>query len=441
VDALLRTPAAREAARTWGRPVVRQAIRETLDAVRTGIAKKPAEVPSDEELLARALHVAAGAALGVQPVINATGVLLHTGLGRAPLAAEAIKSVGKVAGRYADLEVDRRTGKRGRRTDRAELLLRAITGAEDALVVNNNAAALVLSLAALAKGKQVLVSRGELIEIGGEFRLPDIMAASGAKLVEVGTTNRTRRTDYERALTDRTALILKVHPSNYQVRGFTQSVETAALAELARRHGIPLVYDLGSGLLARTAAIPPEEPAVEETLAAGADLACFSGDKLLGGPQAGILVGRTEIVSRLRKHPLARALRVDVMTVAALEATLRLWATGRESAIPLWRAAGASRRQLRARARVLIDSLPGGTVVNTEAALGGGSLPGFALESAGVRIPVARPPVVAAMLRAGRPAVFCRTEEDAVVFDLRAVAPEEDRDLRRAIEYALRQLP
>ena len=440
IDALLRAPAAREASRTFGRPVVREAVREAVEALRAGLAAG-GDSRTEEEILAEAVHRAAGAALGLQPAINATGVLLHTGLGRAPLAGEAVRSVTKVAGRYADLEVDRRTGQRGRRTQRAEFLLRALTGADDALVVNNNAAALVLALAALAKGRPVLVSRGELIEIGGEFRLPDIMAASGAKLVEVGTTNRTRRADYERAVTERTALILKVHPSNYRVTGFAQSVEVAALAELAHGHGIPLLHDLGSGLLSRRAGIPPEEPAADESLAAGADVLCFSGDKLLGGPQAGILVGRADLVDRLRRHPLARALRVDAMTVAALEATLHLYASGRVERIPVWSAAGVRRRQLRTRARALADGVRGAGVANTEAVAGGGSLPGFAIESAGVRVAADRPAVLAAMLRTGRPAVFCRVEEDAVVLDLAAVAPQEDAELRRAIEYALAQLP
>lgn len=438
VDALLRTPAAREAASNFGRDIVRLAIRETLDDARA-LAERENQVLQDTGLVRIAVRRAANAFLGVQPVINATGVLLHTGLGRAPLGVAALKAVSRTAGRYADLEVERSTGRRGRRTGHAEFMLRAITGAEDALVVNNNAAALMLSLTALARRREVIVSRGELIEIGGEFRLPDVMAASGAKLVEVGTTNRTRRADYERAAGPKTALLLKVHPSNYQVSGFTEDVPIGPLAELARRLGVPVVHDLGSGLLRRSPGIPASEPTAAESLAAGADLLCFSGDKLLAGPQAGILLGRTELVQKLRRHPMARALRVDLMTVVALEATLREHATGNLTGLPFWRAAGASRRQLRARARMIAADFEGASVIDTEAVAGGGSAPGYSTASAGVRLPVSRPEALAAMLRDGRPSVFCRVEEEAVVFDLRSVAPEEDDDLRRAIRYALSQ--
>jgi L-seryl-tRNA(Ser) seleniumtransferase len=436
VDALLRTAPAREASGDFGRDVVRLAIRETLEDARAE-AERGRAVPDDTVLLAIAARRAARASIGLQPVINATGVLLHTGLGRAPLGEEAVKAVRRVAGRYADLEVDRDTGKRGRRTAHAEYLLRALTGAEDALVVNNNAAALLLALAALARRKEVVVSRGELIEIGGEFRLPDVMAASGAKLVEVGTTNRTRRSDYERAIGPKTALVLQVHPSNYRVSGFTESVATAALAEAAHRKGVPLLHDLGSGLLQQSPGMPPEEPSAAESLAAGADLVCFSGDKLLGGPQAGIVVGRAELVARLRKNPMARALRVDVMTVAALVATLRAHARGEVNAVPFWRTMRATRRELRARARAIAKDLEGATVVDTEASAGGGSAPGHAIGSAGVRLPAEHPEAFAAALRVSRPPVFCRVEADAVVFDLRAVAPDEDPDLARAIRYTL----
>jgi L-seryl-tRNA(Ser) seleniumtransferase len=439
VDALLRTPAAREAASNFGRDVVRLAIRETLDQARAFAARED-RVMTETAILKIAAGRAARAFLGVQPVINATGVLLHTGLGRAPLGAAALKAVSRTAGRYVDLEVERDTGRRGRRTQHAEFVLRAITGAEDALVVNNNAAALLLALSALARRREVLVSRGELIEIGGEFRLPDVMAASGAKLVEVGTTNRTRLADYERAAGPRTALILKVHPSNYQVTGFTEEVAIGPLADLARTLGVPVVHDLGSGLLRRTKGMPDSEPTAAASLAAGADLVCFSGDKLLAGPQAGILLGRAELVGKLRKHPMARALRVDGMTVVALEATLREHATANPSGLPFWRAASATRRELRARARAIAAEFEGASVVDTEAVAGGGSAPGHATASAGVRLAVARPEGIAMRLRDGRPPVFCRVEQDAVVFDLRSVAPEEDDDLRRAIRYTLSAL-
>jgi L-seryl-tRNA(Ser) seleniumtransferase len=387
--------------------------------------------------MARAVNLAARATFGLSGVINATGVVLHTNLGRAPLPDGAVRAVARTARHYSDLEVERETGKRGRRTVRAEFLLTALTGADDALVVNNNAAALLLVLAALARRKEVLVSRGELIEIGGEFRLPEIMAASGARLVEVGTTNRTRLTDYRRAFGDRTGLILKVHPSNYRVTGFAESPDLGPLAEVATRAGVPLLYDIGSGLLGRYPGVPREEPAATEALAGGADLVCFSGDKLLGGPQAGVVLGRRELVERLRRHPIARVVRVDKMTVAALEAVLAMYAGGSRGALPVWSSLSSTLAVLRTRARDLAAGLPGASVVRTEAVAGGGSVPGASLPSHGVRLPITHPEQVAARLRTGQPAVFCRVEEGALLIDLRAVATDEDEHLARAVRYAL----
>jgi L-seryl-tRNA(Ser) seleniumtransferase len=390
--------------------------------------------------MARAVNLAARTVLGLSPVINATGVVLHTNLGRAPLPESVVKVVTRAARGYSDLEVERETGRRGRRTTRAEFLLTALTGAPAALVVNNNAAALLLSLAALARRKEVLVSRGELIEIGGEFRLPEIMAASGAKLVEVGTTNRTRLTDYRKALSERTALILKVHPSNYRVVGFAEAPGAGRLSELAHRAGVPLLYDIGSGLLRRTPGIPLDEPPASDALEAGADLVCFSGDKLLGGPQAGIILGRADLVDRLRAHPIARAVRVDKLTVAALEAVLRLHATNRRDELPAWRSLTAPAASLRSRVSAIARDLPGARAGRGAAAAGGGSLPGYVIDSQVVRfdsIPHAEE--VAARLRLGNPPVFCRLEEGALVFDLRTVEPRDDERLVRAVKYALSQ--
>src|ERR687892_1157311 len=336
VDALLRSAPGRRAADRFGRNGVKGAIRSVFDEVR-GAAARGREPPEEEIILARAVNLAARMALGLSPAINATGVVLHTNLGRAPLPDDAARAAARVGRSYSDLEVERETGKRGRRTTRAEFLLTAMTGAADALVVNNNAAALLLSLAALARRKDVLVSRGELIEIGGEFRLPEIMRASGARLVEVGTTNRTRLTDYRAAMTERTGLILKVHPSNYRVVGFAESPPVSSLAALARRAEVPLLYDTGSGLLEPVRPVPGEEPAANHTLADGADLVCFSGDKLLGGPQAGVVLGRADLIARLRRHPIARAVRVDKMTVAALETVLAMHAQARRDELPVWR--------------------------------------------------------------------------------------------------------
>jgi L-seryl-tRNA(Ser) seleniumtransferase len=437
VDTLLRSPPGRRAVDRFGRDVVRQAIRSVLDASRSR-AVRGREPPPDEILMARAVNLAARMSFGLTGVVNATGVVLHTNLGRAPLPEEAVRAVTRAARGYTDLEVDRETGRRGRRTARVEFLLTALLGAEDAVVVNNNAAALLLTLAALARRKEVLVSRGELIEIGGEFRLPEIMSASGARLVEVGTTNRTRLQDYRGALSERTGLILKVHPSNYRVLGFSESPDVGALAGLARRHQVPLVHDVGSGLLRRTRGVPPEEPAVTESLSAGADLVCFSGDKLLGGPQAGIAVGRRDLVERLRRHPIARAVRLDRMTVAALEVVLGMYARGRREDLPVWRSIGIPASELRARARRVADAL-GGRVARGESVAGGGSIPGYGIPSAVVEVPADRPQRLAARLRVGNPPVFCRVEERALVFDLRTVDPGEEDRLIRAVRYALSQ--
>ena len=440
IDALLRGAPGKRAAQALGRPLVKLALQEALEQVRAAAAKG-AEPPSDDEILARALAIASDVATGITPVINATGVVLHTGLGRAPLPTEAAQAAARAATGYTDLEVERATGRRGRRTSRAETLLRALTGAEAALVVNNGAAAVLLALAALAKGKQVLVSRGELIEIGGEFRIPDIMAASGAKLVEVGTTNRTRIGDFRSALTERTALILKVHPSNYRVVGFTAEPAVADLAAVARKAAVPLVYDLGSGLLQRWPGVPAEEPSAAEALEQGADLVVFSGDKLLGGPQAGVVLGRAELVERLRRHPIARAVRVDTMQVAALESVLLAYARDRRVDVPVWRMLREAPEEVHRRAARLAEALDGelegARVVACTSSVGGGSLPGFELASWAVQVRVPDPPAMAARLRTGRPSVFCRIHETSVLFDLRTVSEERLADLARAIQYAL----
>ena len=439
IDALLRSEPGKRAAASLGRPIVKRTVAEVLSEIRSEVTRG-AQRPADDEILARALERASDTVTGLTPVINATGVVLHTNLGRAPLPASAAAAAALAAG-YGDLEVDRRSGQRGRRSSRAEAMLLALTGAQDALVVNNCAAALLLSLAALAKGKQVLVSRGELIEIGGEFRIPDIVAASGAKLVEVGTTNRTRVADYRSAMTDRVAAVLKVHPSNYRVVGFTASASAAELAKLAHRHDVPFLYDVGSGSLRRTPGMPAGEPSVVETLADGADLVTFSGDKLLGGPQAGSIVGRGDLVARLRRHPTARAVRVDKMQVAALEQVLAMHARGAADEIPVVRMLRESAASVQQRARCLNEMLGGDLghahVHRCRSVVGGGSMPGADLPSWGVRITAPDPPAFAARLRIGRPSVFCRVERDHVLLDLRTVSDDQVADLARAISYAM----
>jgi L-seryl-tRNA(Ser) seleniumtransferase len=347
-------------------------------------------------------------------VLNATGVIVHTNLGRAPLAEQALARVLEVARGYSNLEYDLAAGARGSRQAHVAESLRQLTGAEAALVVNNNAAAVMLALAALAEGREVLVSRGELIEIGDGFRIPDVLARSGARLREVGTTNRTRAADYEAAIGPETAVLLRVHQSNFRVVGFTEQPRLAELADLAHRHGLPLVDDLGSGALVEIG----DEPTARASLAAGADLVCFSGDKLLGGPQAGVVVGRAELVERLRRHPLQRALRADKLTLAAFEATLRV-ALDAPNEIPVLRMLRESAETVRARAQRLADAV-GGEVEETVARAGGGSLPlaelpSFACaveEELAAPLRLGDPPVVG-IVRDGRLLLDCRTLTDA----------------------------
>jgi L-seryl-tRNA(Ser) seleniumtransferase len=352
-------------------------------------------------------------------VLNATGVLVHTNLGRAPLAAAALERVAEVGAGYSNLEYDLEAGARGSRQSHLASLLCRLTGAEAALVVNNNAAAVLLALAALAEGREVVVSRGELVEIGDGFRIPDVLARSGARLVEVGTTNRTRVADYERALGPETALLLRVHQSNFRVVGFTERPALRELADLARGRGLPLVDDLGSGALLPLG----DEPTPAESLRAGADLVTFSGDKLLGGPQAGVVVGRADLVERLRRHPLQRALRADKLTLAALEGTLALVLDPAAAAaeIPVLRMFHEPLEQVRVRAERLAE-LVGGEVEETVARVGGGALPLAELPSAACAVEeelaeslrVGEPPVVG-LVRDGRTLLDCRTLTDAEV--------------------------
>jgi L-seryl-tRNA(Ser) seleniumtransferase len=359
-------------------------------------------------------------------VINATGVIVHTNLGRAPLADEAIARVAEVARGYSNLEYDLTAGARGSRQDHVADILRRLTGAEAALVVNNNAAAVLLTLAALAEGREVLVSRGELIEIGDGFRIPDVLARSGARLREVGTTNRTRVADYERAIGDETALILRVHQSNFRVVGFTELPPLRRLTQVAQSHKLPLVDDLGSGVLVELA----DEPSARESLAAGTDLVTFSGDKLLGGPQAGIVVGRADLVERLRRHPLQRALRADKLTLAALEGTLALYLDSPDR-IPVLRM--LHDEGVRERAKRLA-SLTGGSVEETVARVGGGALPlaelpSFACalaEELTAPLRAADPPVVG-ILRDGKLLLDCRTLTDDDVDEVAAAVASARR--------------
>lgn len=385
----------------------------------------------------------------IRPVINATGILLHTGLGRSPLPEAAIERVNRVAAGYCNLEINLDDGQRGLRCNYAEILLRELTGAEAALIVNNNAAATLLALCALAEQKEVIVSRGQLIEIGGSYRLPDVMQAGGARLREVGTTNKTRVSDYERAIGENTALIMRVHTSNYRIVGFTAAPSTPELAQLAHRRGLLMYDDLGSGAMLDDAVwTAADEPTVPQALRDGADLVSFSGDKLLGGPQAGILLGARDVIEQLREHPMARALRVDKLTIAALEATLECYVdsdTARAS-IPMLKSLNEPITTVQSRAKRLVEQLNTKSLdikISTsmeQSYAGGGSLPAWPLPTACVRCVLPRTQQVheiAHRLRIGDPSVMCRIRDDAIVLDLRTISDSEVGSLATAIEAAL----
>jgi L-seryl-tRNA(Ser) seleniumtransferase len=379
-------------------------------------------------------------------VINATGVVLHTNLGRAVLGAEAAAAVSAAAAGYGDLELDLDSGGRGNRLAPLREKLVILSGAEAALAVNNNAAAVLLALDTLARGREVLVSRGELVEIGGSFRVPEILERAGVRLVEVGTTNRTHPRDYEQAIGPDTALLLKVHRSNFEQRGFVAEVGLEELAEITRRHGIPLVEDLGSGTLTPVPGVElPAETLAPARLRQGADLVCFSGDKLLGGPQAGIVLGRSEIVEAMARNPLARALRLDKLGLAALDAVLRVLLEGRPERIPTLRALGADASELRARAEKLalrlgqrLGAAAGVTAEQERSAVGGGSLPGFELPTWVVALRAARgPDALAARLREAPVPVLGRIRDDALLLDVRTLLDGDEADLEHALAFAL----
>jgi L-seryl-tRNA(Ser) seleniumtransferase len=421
------------------------AARDLIDDERTRLATGAA--PRDLDALAVALVATLERwerAAGPEPVINATGVVVHTNLGRAPWPRAAIEAAAAAAAGTLFLELDRETGRRGRRYREAEDHLIALTGAEDALITNNNAAALAIAVGLAGRGKGVAVSRGELVEIGGGVRIPEIVRRAGARLVEVGTTNRTRAADFEAALADgRATLVLRVHPSNFAQTGFVEVPDARELAAAAHAHGALVIDDLGSGALLDTAAFGlAHEPTPRERLEAGADLVTFSGDKLVGGPQAGFIVGRADLVARLRKDPLARAMRPDKAMLAAVAATLALYRAGvatRE--IPVWRQIATTAEALEDRARALAEGLAGAgagaAVLAIESTVGGGSLPGAALPSFGLGLTSTTPDRLLARLRAGTPAIVGRIEDGRVLLDLRTVEPADDPALARAIAAAL----
>ena len=431
------------------------AARRVIDEARGAIGGG-APAPTMEQLAASASRLLeAGRRRRVVPVVNAAGVLLHTNLGRAPMGRRQLDAVVAVAAGYSNLEFDLAEGRRGSRYDHARELLCALTGAEAALVVNNNAAAVLLVLACVARGREVVISRGELIEIGGEFRIPAILEESGATLREVGTTNRTHLKDYREAIGESTAAVMKVHPSNYQVVGFTKSVPGRELAELAHAApggGIPLIHDIGSGLLRHSIAgrqLPwlAEEPTVEASLADGADVVTFSGDKLLGGPQAGLIAGRAEIIAAMEHSPLLRTYRVDKTTLAALEATLLTYLEGSEDELPLWSMALLAPSEIEARAAAVRSALlhRGGDVdakielVDGFSTTGGGSAPTSRIPTVLLEVAPRTRPVgsVRQALIDGDPPVVARVEGERLVLDLRTVVPEQDAAVIGALRRAL----
>ena len=455
VDKLLGTPELEAALASYPRWAVLQEVRAVIEEVREGAiplvtdeALRAGWITSLAQEAARRAAVASGYSL--RRVVNATGVVLHTNLGRARLAPAAIEHVAAVAARYSNLELDLGTGERGHRYDHVRELISALTGAEDAIAVNNNAAAVLLCLSALAAGRQVVVSRGELVEIGGSFRVPEIMAQSGCELVEVGTTNRTHLADYERAITPETALLLKVHTSNFRVVGFTSAVAVDALVPLARQHGIAVMHDLGAGCLVQLRELGlPHEPTVQEAIQEGADLVTFSGDKLLGGPQIGVIAGKRAIIERLEKHQLLRALRVDKLTLAAFEATLRIYRDAKDpvAQLPSLRMlrldAAAIKQRADAFAARLLPRLAEGTGVNVIAGssqVGAGSAPGVDLPTflVAVRPRGVEVAAIDARLRARSPAVMVRVYGGEVLVDLRTVEADEEPIVLEALAAALR---
>ncbi len=437
VQRLLETSAADSLCAEFGRTAVTGAIRETLDGLRARVSAGTLHaVPDAQTILAHSgERLAARRRAGLRRTINATGIVLHTNLGRAPLAPEAVAAVADVAAGYCNLEFDLATGRRGSRTQSLEPLLQQLTGAEAVLAVNNGAAAILLALSALSRGGEVIVSRGELVEIGGGFRVPDVIRQGGARLVEVGSTNKTRLQDYRDAIGPDTRVLLKVHQSNFRTIGFTAEAGMEELSTLAHEHGLLVVADLGSGLLKK--APGTTEPSLGEALSSGVDLVTCSGDKLLGGPQAGLILGKKSAVDPLRHHPLLRAVRLDKMSLAALEATLMLY-RDRPEAVPVHRMLNQSESVLRRRAERLQQLLSCGALERTDAFAGGGSLPEERIASWALGLELSMSVEEAASrLRTGHPPVVGRIKEGRLLFDMLTVSDEELPELAQALRTVL----
>lgn len=446
VDRLIRMKPAQELERVYGRDSTIKALRAALSDVRMALIDglKP-DTTSQALILDARRRLRMRFTPTLRPVINATGVIVHTNLGRAVLSDAAQRAMVEAASQYVTLEYDLQEGTRGSRMTHAEILLKEVTGAEAAMVVNNNAAASILALAGLARKKKVIVSRGQLVEIGGGFRVPDIMKQSGARLVEVGTTNRTRASDYERAIDADTAMLLRVHSANFKQIGFTESTPIDQMANIAHTHHVLCADDLGSGAVIDTAAFGiAHEPTVQESISAGVDLVWFSGDKLLGGPQAGILVGRAELIERLKKHPLSRAIRADKLTLAALTATLDHYRRGEAAAhIPVWRMLNRSLDELTRTAErwllILKARVPDlhAEIIPTRSTVGGGSLPGETVASVAIAVRVHGPDALLMRLRHVEFPIIARIQNDDVVFDPRTVMEHQEQALIDGICSAL----
>ena len=447
IEQLLQRDGVQALLQTYGRTATVKALREAAEKLRTQLEGpgSPDEVKVEVLEAAERLESEAGTSLtrifmsSLQPVINATGVIINTNLGRAPLADSAVSAIAAIAPHFTNLEYDFKNGGRGHRDTHVEYWLRELTGAEAVVVVNNNAAATLLLLSALASGREVIVSRGELVEIGGGFRVPDVLAQSGAQLREIGTTNRTRADDYAAAINDRTGLLLRVHPSNFRIEGFAERPSLESLVAVGQRFGVPVVEDLGSGCLISHDELPAE-PTVRSSIEAGVDVICFSGDKLLGGPQAGVIVGRDQMLQRVRTHPLMRAVRADKLTYAALNATLQEYALGRASiTVPVIRMIKAQEDEIERRARTAAAAVNTSTIkvqiIDGVSTIGGGSAPGSELSTRllAMTSSTIQPKHLAAALRRLTPPIIGRIERGQVVLDLRTVLPEQDEMLARAL--------
>lgn len=428
VDHLLQSESISLLISAFGRPLTLNAIRTVLEATRESIGQGQSPPTKETLILEVRETLERWIAPTLHPVINATGVIIHTNLGRAPLSKEAREALLDTAYGYNTLEYNLERGKRGKREQHCEAWLCQLTGADAALIVNNNAAAVLLTLTALAKRRPALISRSQLIEIGGGFRIPDVMKQSGAKLVEVGTTNRTHLRDYEAAIDERTALILLAHHSNFKIIGFTTEPTLAELVALGNQNNIPVIHDLGSGALLDTARFGlGHEPTVQESLQDGAAIVAFSGDKLLGGPQAGIILGKKELIAKLRKHPLTRAIRPDKLCLAALATTLLHYLKDEAlEKIPIWQMISMSPNILEKRVKAWADRIGCGEVLESRSTVGGGSLPEETLPTWILAIAVSKPNIFAKRLRQESPPIIARIEDDRIILDPRTVLPEQD---------------